>query len=128
MFKTLKDKIIRLYKGEEFSNLVAPAAYTVELDVEAAVLVQVPDLQFETTVNLIKSQTCIRTYQMTGSLNQNISNLILDTICPTIQMAMRVIYSFSCLIYRGRNQIIQYRRTFPDNCTLPSLSQIEEYI
>ena len=65
---------------------------------------------------------------MTGSLNHDVSNLILDTIHPVIQMRTRVIYSFSCLIYQGRNQIVEYHRTLPTNDTFTSLSQIEEYI
>ena len=40
----------------------------------------------ETTINLIDIQTHVRTYQVTGSLNQDVSNLILDTICPVIEM------------------------------------------
>ena len=47
----------------------------------------------ETRINLIKNQTHIRTYQVTGSFNYDVSNLILNTICPVIQMRMRVIYS-----------------------------------
>ena len=40
----------------------------------------------QTTINLIENQTHIRTYWVTGSLNHDISNLILDTIHPVIQM------------------------------------------
>ena len=65
---------------------------------------------------------------MTGSPSHDISNLNLDTICPVIHMRTRIIYSFSCLIYRGRNQIVEYHRTLPTNDTFKSLSQIEEYI
>ena len=82
----------------------------------------------QTTINLIENQTRVRTYWVTRSLNHDVSNLILDTIFPIIQMRMRVIYSFSCLTYRGRNQIVEYHRTLPTNDTFTSLSQIEEYI
>ena len=82
----------------------------------------------QTTINLIENQTRVRTYWVTGSLNNDISNLILDTICPVIHMKTRVIYSFSCLIDRGRNQIVEYHRTLPTNDTFTSLSQIKEYI
>ena len=40
----------------------------------------------ETRINLIENQTHIRTYQVTGSLSHDVSNLILDTICPIIEM------------------------------------------
>ena len=82
----------------------------------------------ETIINLIENQSCVRTYQVTGSLNHDASDLIFDTILPVIQMQTRVIYSFSCSIYWGRNQIIQYHRTLSPNDTFTSLSQIEEYI
>ena len=82
----------------------------------------------ETTINLIENQTHVRIYQVTSSLNHDISNLILDNICPIIQMQTRVIYSFSCSIYWGWNQLSQYRKTLSSNGTFTSLSQIEEYI
>ena len=81
----------------------------------------------ETTINLIENQTCIRTCQVTGYLNHDVSNLVLDTICPVIEMRTRVIYSFSCSVYWG-SQISQYHNTFPTSGTLTSLSQTEEYI
>ena len=74
VFKASKDKIMGLYeriKGkepeeqhEESSNPLEP----------------------ETRINLIENQTRVRTYHVTGSLNHDISNLILDTICPVIKM------------------------------------------
>ena len=81
-----------------------------------------------TRITLICNQTCIRTYQVTGSLNLDISSLILHTILPVIQMQTRVVYSFSCSIYWGQNQVVQYHRTLSPNGTFMSLSQIEEYV
>ena len=49
-------------------------------------------------IDLIKNQTCIRSYEVTGPLNHN---LILNTIHPVIKMQMRVVYSFSCTVYWG---------------------------
>ena len=40
----------------------------------------------EARINLIENQTHDRIYQVTGFLNHDISNLILDNICPIIQM------------------------------------------
>ena len=85
MFKATKDKIMGLYKRfngkepeEESFNSVEP----------------------KTRIDRIENQTHIRTYQVTGSLNHDIPNLILDTICPVIKMQIRIIYSFSCSIYQ----------------------------
>ena len=80
--KTFKDKIIGLYKGEECSNLVAPAGHQTEEPAAPAAQTVEP----QTTINLIVKQTHIRSSQVTGSLNQDVSNLILDTIHPDIQM------------------------------------------
>ena len=40
----------------------------------------------ETKINLIENQTHAKTYQVMGSLSQDVSNLILNTICPVIDM------------------------------------------
>ena len=68
--------------------------------------------QLESIINLTENQTGVRTYNVTCSLDQNIPNLILNTIFPVIEMQMRVIYSFSCSIYQGRNEIVQYHKTW----------------
>ena len=82
----------------------------------------------ETRINLIEDQTRVKTYEVTGNLNHDVSNLILKTIKPVIKMRTRVICSFSCSIFRGRNQVIQYHKTLSDNKTFTSLREIEEYI
>ena len=41
---------------------------------------------------------------------------------------MKVIYSFSCTIYWGQNQVIPYHKTLSPNITFTSLNQIEECI
>ena len=85
------------------------------------------DVVPETRINLIENQTRIKTYIVTGPLNHDISNLIFNTIHPVIKMGMKVIYIFSCTIYRGWNQVIHYHKTLSPNGTFISLSQIEEY-
>ena len=56
---------------------------SVEPDVEAAVPAQAPELPSETRINLTENRIHVRTYEVTGSPNHN---LILNTICPAIQM------------------------------------------
>ena len=85
-------------------------------------------IDLETRINLIENQTRVRTYEMIGSLNHDVSNLILNTIWPVIEMQIRVIYSFSCVVYQGWNQVVQYHKTLSPNGTFTSLNQIEEYI
>ena len=108
-------------QNEESSNPLAPAVH------HTGGVSEAQSIEPETTINLIVNQTCVRTYQVTGSLNHDVSNLILDTICPVIKMQTRVIYRFSCSIYRG-SQISQYHEALSTKGTLTSLSQIEEYI
>ena len=43
-------------------------------------------------------------------------------------MKTRVIYSFPCSIFRGRNHVVQYHKSLSDNKTFTSLREIEEYI
>ena len=82
----------------------------------------------ESRIDLIENQTRVKTYRVTGHLNHDISNLIPDTIHSVIEMQTKVIYSFSCKIYWGENQVIQYHKTLSPNVTFTSSSQIEEYI
>ena len=53
----------------------------------------------------------------------------MENITPIIEMRTKVIQSFSCLIYRGQGEIIEYSKTFktPPG-TFSSLSEIKEYI
>ena len=43
-------------------------------------------------------------------------------------MRTRVVFRFSCTIYQGQNQVVQYHKTLSSNGTFTSLSQVEEYI
>ena len=72
-FKTFKDKIMQLYergKGNEFQEGQSEESSN--------------PIGLETRINLTENQTHVRAYKMTGSLNHDVSNLILDTICPVI--------------------------------------------
>ena len=83
-----------------------------------------PDPVFERRID----QTHVKTYMVTGPLNHNVFSLILDIICPVIEMQTKVIYSFSCTIYWGQNQVIQYNKALSLNATFTSSIQIEKYI
>ena len=82
----------------------------------------------ETRIDLMENQTHVKTYGVTGPFNHDVSNLILNTIHPVIEMQMKVNYSFSCTIYQGQNQVVQHHKTLSPNVTFMTLSQIEEYI
>ena len=118
IFKTFKDKMMGLYKRVRGEN----EEQAVEGQSEESSSLIEP----ETRISLIENQNLVRTYQVTSSLSHDVSNLILHTIRPVIQMRVRVIYSFSCSIHWGWNQVIQYHKTLSPNGTFMSLSQIEE--
>ena len=113
-------------ENEESSNPVEPVIATAGRHTRGAS--EARTVEPETTINLIENQTCVRTYQVTGSLNHDVSNLILSTIHPVIEMQTGIIYSFSCSIYRERNRLSQHHKMLPPEITFMILSQIEEYI
>ena len=53
----------------------------------------------------------------------------MEKITPIIETRTKVIHAFSCVIYRGQGEIIEYSKTFkaPPG-TFSSLSDIKEYI
>ena len=53
----------------------------------------------------------------------------MEKITPIIETRTKVIHAFSCVIYRGQGEIIEYSKTFkaPPG-TFSSLDDIKEYI
>ena len=79
-------------------------------------------------MRLVEDQTRIKKYEVTGDLNQNVSDLMMKTIRPVVEMRTKVIYSFHCSIYRGKNEVVEYYKTFSNKVTFTSLREIEDYI
>ena len=53
----------------------------------------------------------------------------MEKITPIIEMRTKVIHAFSCVIFRGQGEIIEYSKTFKaPSGTFSSLSEIKEYI
>ena len=53
----------------------------------------------------------------------------MEKITPIIEMRTKVIHAFSCVIYRGQGEIIEYSKTFKaPSGTFSSLAEIKEYI
>ena len=53
----------------------------------------------------------------------------MEKITPIIEMRTKVIHAFSCVIYRGQGEIIEYSKTFKaQSGTFSSLADIKEYI
>ena len=81
-----------------------------------------------TQMRLVEDQTRIKKYEVTGDLNQNISDLMMKTIRPVVEMRTKVVYSFHCSIFRGKNEVVEYYKTFSNKVTFTSLRKIEDYI
>ena len=83
----------------------------------------------KTEIKLVKNGGRDKVFKTTGNLNFDLTDIIMEKITPIIEMRTRIIHAFSCLIYRGQGEIIEYNKTFkiPEK-TFSSLAEIKEYI
>ena len=70
------------------------------------------DLELKTRINLIKNQTRVRTYKVTGPLNHDVSNLILGTNHPVIEI-------FSTLLSRYLQLLLFNLWGAESSCSVP---------
>ena len=83
----------------------------------------------KTEIKLVESGGRVKVYKTTGNLNFDLTDKIMEKITPIIETRTKVIHAFSCVIYRGKGEIIEYSKTFkaPPG-TFLSLADIKEYI
>ena len=83
----------------------------------------------ETEIKLDENGGRVKVYKTTGNLNFDLTDIIMEKITPIIETRTKVIHAFSCVIYRGQGEIIEYSKTFkaPPG-TFSSLADIKEYI
>ena len=83
----------------------------------------------KTEIKLVENGDRAKVFKTTGNLNFDLTDIIMEKITPIIEMRTRIIHAFSCLIYRGQGEIIEYNKTFkiPEK-TFSSLAEIKEYI
>ena len=83
----------------------------------------------KTEIKLVENGGRVKVYKTTGNLNFDLTDKIMEKITPIIEMRTKVIHAFSCVIYRGQGEIIEYSKTFkaPPG-TFSSLADIKEYI
>ena len=118
-YKLMKSKILGLYKS------VGHTDQTVKEETRQEI--EEGDLT-EPKIILIGDTTRIKKYEVTGNLNNNLSNLIFNNIKSVVEMRTKVIYSFSCDIFKAKNELIRYHKTMSNNKTFTSLREIENYI
>ena len=83
----------------------------------------------KTEIKLVENGGRVKVYKTTGNLNFDLADKIMEKITPIIETRTKVIHAFSCVIYRGQGEIIEYSKTFkaPPG-TFSSLDDIKEYI
>ena len=83
----------------------------------------------KTEIKLVENGGRVKVYKTTGNLNFDLTDKIMENITPIIETRTKVIHAFSCVIYRGQGEIIEYSKTFkaPPG-TFSSLADIKEYI
>ena len=83
----------------------------------------------KTEIKLDENGGRVKVYQTTGNLNFDLTDKIMEKITPIIETRTKVIHAFSCVIYRGQGEIIEYSKTFKSPPgTFSSLDDIKEYI
>ena len=83
----------------------------------------------KTEIKLDENGDRVKVFKTTGNLNFDLTDIIMQKITPIIEMRTEVIHAFSCVIYRGQGEIIEYSKTFKaPSGTFSSLSDIKEYI
>ena len=83
----------------------------------------------KTAIKLVENGGRVKVYKTTGNLNFDLTDIIMEKITPIIETRTKVIHAFSCVIYRGQGEIIEYSKTFKaPSGTFSSLADIKEYI
>ena len=83
----------------------------------------------KTEIKLVENGDRVKVFKTTGNLNFDQTDIIMEKITPIIETRTKVIHAFSCVIYRGQGEVIEYSKTFKaPSGTFSSLSDIKEYI
>ena len=83
----------------------------------------------KTEIKLVENGGRVKVYKTTGNLNFDLTDKIMEKITPIIETRTKVIHAFSCVIFRGQGEIIEYSKTFKaPSGTFSSLADIKEYI
>ena len=83
----------------------------------------------KTEIKLVENGGRVKVFKTKGNLNFDLTDIIMEKVTPIIEMRTKVIHAFSCVIYRGQGEIIEYSKTFkaPPG-TFSNLAEIKEYI
>ena len=82
-----------------------------------------------TKIKLMYEGKRVKQFKVTGNLNTPNTRIIMDNITPHIEMRVKVIYSFTSVIYRGSGKIQPYSKTLDSlPGTFTSSKEIQAYI
>ena len=80
-------------------------------------------------IRLVHEGKRVKTFRLTGNLNNPNTRMIMDNITSHIEMRVKVIYSFKSVIYQGNGEIKDYSKTLDSAPGMfTSLKEIQEYI
>ena len=83
----------------------------------------------KTEIKLVENGGRVKVFKTTGNLNFDLTDIIMEKITPIIETRTKVIHAFSCVIYRGQGEKIEYSKTLKaPSGTFSSLADIKEYI
>ena len=64
----------------------------------------------KTEIKLVENGDRVKVFKTTGNLNFDLTDIIMEKITPIIEMRTKVIHAFSCVIFRGQGEIIEYSK------------------
>ena len=82
-----------------------------------------------TKIKLAYEGKRVKTFRVTGNLNNSNTKMIMVSIRPHIEMRVKVIYSFKSVIYRGAGEVKPYSKTLDSSPGMfTSLKEIQAFI
>ena len=82
-----------------------------------------------TKIKLAYEGKRVKTFRVTGNLNNSNTKMIMASITPHAEMRVKVIYSFKSVIYRGAGEVKPYSKTLDSSPGMfTSLKEIQAFI
>ena len=128
--KNLKAKINSIFDEIRSKNKKDAAEETEDEKDAKAEETEEEEFDEETKIELVDDGKRVKKFKITGNLNFDLTKKIMAEIKPKVEMRTRLLHAFSCIIYRGEGEIVEYSKTFKSNkqATFANFAGIEEYI
>ncbi|XP_057292853.1 uncharacterized protein LOC130621566 [Hydractinia symbiolongicarpus] len=82
----------------------------------------------ENDTQMLEDGNRVKTWRFNKNLNQPLAEAIIQKITPYIDMRVKVVYSFACIIYEAGGGTAPYHKTKGSEGSLTSLADIEAFI